>query len=48
MKKPTVIAASTDVQKEDWERARLKQISLKWAKITRAHAKRISPAPRQS
>ena len=39
MKKPTSAAALTGVQREDWERARLKEISLKWAKITRAHAR---------
>ena len=46
MKKPTSIAALTYVQRKDWERARLKEISLKWAKTARAHAKEDFPAPR--
>ena len=44
MKKPTSIAALTYVQRKDWERARLKEISLKWAKIARAHAKEDFPS----
>jgi len=44
MKKPTSTAAFTDVQREDWERARLKEISLKWAKIARAHVREDFPS----
>jgi hypothetical protein len=39
VRKPKFTAALTAVQREDLERARLKEISLKWTKIAREKAK---------
>ena len=39
MTKPETTVVMTDVQREAYERARLEEISLKWAKIARERAK---------